>query len=118
MERLIKIGFEPIEELQTMRIIETAMCNALRPVHASQMITGICQWDESMNVAWKQDRRFWPLQTNAAQGTQARGTGRANKKTQLNLREIITSASTWAEAVQCCVDALMHKVKDMFCVTS
>ncbi|OCK83574.1 hypothetical protein K432DRAFT_401877 [Lepidopterella palustris CBS 459.81] len=94
VERLIKIGFEPIEELQTMRIIETAMCNALRPVHASQMITGICQWDESMNVAWKQDRRFWPLQTNAAQGTQARGTGRANKKTQLNLREIITSAST------------------------
>jgi hypothetical protein len=113
VERLIKIGFEPIESAQTMRIIETAMLQPSRSLDLSQMITGICQWDESMNVAWKHDRRFWSLQKTAASGQKKAGTG-AGSTTAASLKAKLATSASWDAAVQHCTDALVQKISDMF----
>jgi hypothetical protein len=113
VERLIKIGFEPIEELQTMRIIESAMLHPHRSLESAQVITGIRRWNETTDVAWKHDRRFWSLKTNATVEGRKRGTS-PSPATVTSLKDNIARATSWQQVVQHCTDALTRKLADMF----
>lgn len=119
VERLIKIGFEPIEEAQTMRIIESAMRNSTRSIDLSQVITGICAYDETMKVAWRHDRRFWPLQRSRALLLGESGRGKNPGSASLDsLKDGIAAAGNFDDAVKCITQALVRKTSDMFAIPS
>lgn len=119
VDRLIKMGYEPIETLQTMRIIESAMLNPKRSIDSSQVITGICEYDETMNVAWKRDRRFWPLQRNQdlLHGEHCRDNEKGPASSD-SLKDAIAAAETFDDAANCCIEALVRKVSEMFAIPS
>lgn len=118
IERLKSIGFEPIEEMQTLRIIEMAMCSKTQTVDSSQVFTGVQLWDDSMGVLWAHDHRFWSLKRNAVRGLQASEGGRWKTGAQSDLREGMVNAKTWEEAVQCCLEALVNKIRGIFALAA
>jgi KR domain/Phosphopantetheine attachment site len=116
-ERLIKIGFKPIEEAQTLRIIESAMRNPRRSLDLSQCITGICSFDETMKVAWRHDRRFWPLQTNKASLSDDTTRGKESGANSLHsLKDAIATSDSYDAAVAVVTEALVHMVFEMFTI--
>ncbi|KAK4508762.1 hypothetical protein PRZ48_002501 [Zasmidium cellare] len=117
IERLQTLGFEPIEESQTLRIIEMAMCSPTRSIDSSQLITGFTLWDDSMNVAWAPDHRYWSLKRNSARGHRHNELESSKTGAQSDVREAVAAAKTWEEACQYCLDALMAKIKTIFALS-
>lgn len=118
-QRLVKIGFEPISEDQTLRIIETAMLEPMRSVEGSQVVTGVRRYDETMNVAWRHDRRFWPLQVShggsdgkgqAAESAGVAGSGSSGDP----LHFTIAAAPNQDGVVKVVTTALVEKMSEMF----
>lgn len=115
-------AYEPISVKQAMRLIESAMFKPRRSVESSQLITGICTKysdcdakDETINMVWKRDRRFWPLQpaSSLLQGDN----GSADKTTSVVvIKGCVGAAKSWDEVIACCVDALASKVSEMFAI--
>ncbi|QIW94584.1 hypothetical protein AMS68_000102 [Peltaster fructicola] len=117
IERLRGLGFEPIEEMQMLRIIEMAMSRVNETVDTSQVITGLSLWDETMEVLWAADHRLWTLKRNNVHGQQDDETAGPKLGSQRDLREAMTKAKTREQAVQCCLDALMNKIKGIFALS-
>ncbi len=62
-EKLEKIGYRPSEEEEVLWLVEAAIRNPLRQLHASQITTGIAPFDNVDGIAWRLDRRFSGLTT-------------------------------------------------------
>lgn len=117
IERLRGLGFEPIEEAHMLRIIEMAMSRVNETVDTSQVITGLSLWDDTMGVLWAADHRLWTMKRNNARGQQDDDAGGPRLGSQRDLREAISKAKTREQAVQCCLDALMNKIKGIFALS-
>jgi hypothetical protein len=117
-ERLLQLGNTPIEAKRAMRLIESAMYSPRRPVGLSQMLTGISMKnytkDETMEPAWKHDRRFWPLQRQSTQLLDNKKTADNTTTTSSSIKDYFTNAESWDEVVSGCIDALARKVTEMF----
>jgi aryl carrier-like protein len=127
-ERLLKIGYEPIEAKRAMRLIESAMYSPRRSMERSQMITGIFMnvpKDETREPAWKYDRRFWPLQRQS-QSKSARlledensnnKTAKQTSTTVFSIKEAFNNAKSWDDVIISCVEALARRVAEMFALS-
>jgi hypothetical protein len=113
VERLVKLGFQPLEKIDTMRIIESAMLHPCQALELSQVITGVRKWDADTEVAWSHDLRFSTLQKNVAvEGKKSNGLAGSN--TAASFKQIVARATTLEQVTQHCTDALAQKVADMF----
>lgn len=110
VERLLKLGFQPLEKMDTMRIIESAILHPCRPLELSQVITSIRGWEPEADVAWSHDLRFLTLQNNIAVGVKKSG----GPNTAASFKETVAGATTLEQVTQHCTDALVQKVANMF----
>jgi hypothetical protein len=113
VERLIKLGFQPLEEMDTMRIIESAMLHPRRPLGLSQIITGVGKWEAEADVAWSRDIRLSTLQKNIGVGGKTSNGGLAGSNTVAYFKQIVARATSLEQVTQHCTDALAQKVADM-----
>lgn len=113
LERLLKLGFQPLEKMDTMRIIELAMLHPCRPLDLSQVITGFREWEAETDVAWGRDLRLSTLRKISAV-VKKRNSGLAGFNTAASFKESVARATTLEQATQHCTNALVQKVADMF----
>ncbi|KAK1447450.1 type I polyketide synthase [Colletotrichum melonis] len=113
-ERLTKTGLADIDEVNLLKIIETAIQKPSRPVDLSQLITGIVDFDETSTVAWVNDTRFSSLCANHSNqsGTHRRTDRKGGTATRLS--DSLQSATSGTSAVALILDAVISKLSEMF----
>ena len=117
-ERLEKIGYRPLEEEEVLRLVEAAIRNPLRPLHASQITTGIAPFDTADGIAWRLDRRFSGLTTRQHQ--QPSFSGQNDKPTgggkDISIKDLLSSPSppSHPEALSLVSSTITAKLSDMF----
>jgi hypothetical protein len=113
MERVAKLGWNSLEKLDAMCIIESAMLHPCRPPDQSQIIVGVPRWEADTNLTWTHDLRFSSMQKNIAIGeSKSRGSASPNKA--VPFKDIIAHATSLGQATQCCTDVLVQKLANMF----
>jgi NADP-dependent 3-hydroxy acid dehydrogenase YdfG len=118
VERLKKLGNEPIDAKRAMQLIESAMYSPRRRVELSQVITGISMKDltknEANELAWKHDRRFWPLQRQVTRLLDNKKTADKSTTIAVSIKDCFGNAKSWDEVISGCIDALARRVAAMF----
>ncbi|KAK2037359.1 type I polyketide synthase [Colletotrichum somersetense] len=113
-QRLRKTGLAEIDEVNLLKIVETAIQDPLREIDLSQLITGILDFDEASTVAWVNDRRFLSVQLNQlSRGGLSPGMDQ-RYCTTTRLSDSLQSASNHLDAVALILDAIISKLADMF----
>lgn len=114
-ERLTKMGYQPIEEDQLLRIIDSAMSTAYREPAHSQIITGIptgpgADWGRA---SWRDDVKFRGLR----QALSAQLEVGPREETAVDLKTVLKSATNKDEAVNGTCVAIIHKLAEMFMIS-
>ena len=113
-ERLIRLGYRPIEVDEVLALIESAIKTPIRPPSSSQIITGIAPFDRTDGKYWREDLRFSDLRKNQniSQASRERK-GNAEEK---NIQHSLANALTWADAVKVVTGAIIKKLSTMFTI--
>ena len=113
-ERLIRLGYRPLEEHEVLQLIGTAIMVPVRELHASQLITGIASFDTIDGVSWRAEQRFQGLQRIRKLASANDGGG--SKKKSLDFKDTLAKALSWAEIIDLIVDAITNKLSEMFMI--
>jgi hypothetical protein len=113
VERLLKLGYQSLQKMDTMRIIESAMLHPYRAPGLSQVITGVQRWEAGADVAWSHDLRFSTLQKSIAVGEKKSG-GPAGSNTAASFKQIVAGATSLEQVTHHCTEALAQRVANMF----
>lgn len=113
-ERLVRMGYRPIEVDEVLAVIESAIKTPIRLQSSSQIITGIPSFDRIDGNYWRQDLRFSDLRKN--QNASRTSRERKGNQEEKNIQHSLTDALTWADAVNVVTEAIIKKLSNMFTI--
>lgn len=110
-ERLMKIGYRPLEEEEVLRLIEAAILQPKREQKASQIVTGLATFQEDDDIAWRQERRFLGLKRYARSSAAAAG---GSNQSANPFKEAIANSVSLGDAENVITGAIIGKLSEMF----
>lgn len=113
-ERLVRMGYRPIEVNEVLAVIESAIKRPVRLPSSSQIITGVPAFDRIDGNYWRQDLRFSDLRKNHNASRIPRE--RKGNREENNIQQSLTDALSWADAVNVVTEAIIKKLSNMFTI--
>lgn len=113
-ERLIRMGYRPLEEEEVLRLVESAIRTPLRSPQACQVITGI---DAGFNgdlagVPWRLEPRF----SGMTQVDSSQVASQQTKDSAVNIKDHLSCSKSLSEAVEVVCKAIVTKLSEMFMI--
>ena len=113
-ERLIRMGYRPMEVNEVLAVIESAIKKPIRLQSSSQIITGIPSFDRVDGNYWREDLRFSDLRKN--QNASQTSRERKSNQEENSIQHLLTNALSWADAVNVVTEAIIKKLSNMFTI--
>lgn len=113
-ERLIRMGYRPIEVDEVLAVIESAIKTPIRSQIYSQIITGIPSFDSISGNYWREELRFSDLRKHQIASRTSRE--RKGNQEENNIKHMLADALSWADAVNAVTSAIIKKLSNMFTI--
>nr|Q86ZD9.1 RecName: Full=Squalestatin tetraketide synthase; Short=SQTKS; AltName: Full=Highly reducing polyketide synthase 1; Short=HR-PKS 1; AltName: Full=Squalestatin S1 biosynthesis cluster protein pks1 [Phoma sp. C2932]AAO62426.1 type I polyketide synthase [Phoma sp. C2932] len=119
-ERLVRMGYSPISEMEVLKIVEHAITNPPPEASSAQIITGIStkpgrHWTES---SWLQDARFATLRERARDVKELSNSQGGAQDKQLAAGQELSMATSLVEAIDVVGRAITAKLATMFLIAA
>nr|UPW35101.1 tetraketide synthase [Didymella macrostoma] len=119
-ERLVRMGYSPISELDVLKIVEHAITNPPPEISSGQIITGIStkpgrHWTES---SWLQDARFATLRERARGGKVQFNSQGGGPDSKIGADQELSMATSLVEAIDVVGRAITAKLATMFLIAA
>lgn len=114
-DRLMKSGYQFVEEEEVLQLIEAAITKPIRKQHSSQILIGVASGvvTDWALAPWRRDRRFAGL-LQAEEALQAEDSTKDEQKNALGFKSQLANAKSWDEAVNHICTAIVTKISEMF----
>ena len=114
-DRLIKSGYQFVEENEILRLIEAAITKPIRSQSSSQILIGIASGagTDWALAPWRHDLRFAGL-LREEKALQAKDSTNDKQKDALGFKNQMVNAKSWDEAVDHICSAIVTKISEMF----
>lgn len=114
-DRLIKMGYRPLEEAAVLRLIDSAIRNPLRTPQASQVITGVTAGFErdTTGTPWRKEPRFASMRKVTSTGATSTSSSMSDA---IDLSKQLHSANSLTAATTIVSKAIIQKLSDMFMI--
>nr|A0A3G1DJH7.1 RecName: Full=Squalestatin tetraketide synthase; Short=SQTKS; AltName: Full=Highly reducing polyketide synthase 1; Short=HR-PKS 1; AltName: Full=Squalestatin S1 biosynthesis cluster protein pks1 [Phoma sp. MF5453]AMY15057.1 tetraketide synthase MF-SQTKS [Phoma sp. MF5453] len=119
-ERLVRMGYSPISEMEVLKIVEHAITNPPPETSSGQIITGIStkpgrHWTES---SWLQDARFATLRERARDVKEQSNAQGGGQDKQIGAGQELSMATSLVEAIDVVGRAITAKLATMFLIAA